>query len=89
MFKLSFLLYFRTMQHIRKRSDGIVVPSDICLGFNSAHIATRKANSPVATFARCSTYSSTLVIPSKIVNTYHPILSISLSSELERVLMIE
>ena len=32
-----------------------VVPSDICLGFNSAHIATRKANSPVATFARCST----------------------------------
>ena len=65
MFKLSFLLYFRTMQHIRKRSDGIVVPSDICLGFNSAHIATRKANSPVATFARCSTYSSTLVIPSK------------------------
>ena len=37
-----------------------VVPSDICLGFDSSaqNAITIKANSPVATFAQCSPYYS-------------------------------
>jgi hypothetical protein len=39
-----------------------VVPSDICLGFNSAHIATHKANSPVATATLRSPYYSYVLL---------------------------
>ena len=43
----------------------------------------------VATFARCWTYYSSRAIFSKSLNTLHSIISISLSSELEWMLMTE
>jgi len=44
-----------------------IVPSDICLGCNAAHIATHTANSPVATVAQCSPFANDFSLKSKLL----------------------